>query len=50
MRNHAVDKYVNQWIINIEDIKERVREIHKLVKKNNLNMAYSLLPNEKNIF
>ncbi|CDH07883.1 conserved hypothetical protein [Xenorhabdus bovienii str. oregonense] len=47
LRNQAVENYVNQWIINIEDITNRVHRIHELVKINKLNMAYALLPEER---
>lgn len=46
LRNQAVEKYVNQWIVNITDITNNVHEIHELVKENKLDIAYSLMPTE----
>ncbi|WP_072161193.1 MULTISPECIES: DUF4291 domain-containing protein [Xenorhabdus] len=47
LRNQAVEHYVNQWIINIEDITSKAHRIHELVKINKLDMAYDLLPEER---
>ncbi|WP_338804666.1 DUF4291 domain-containing protein [Xenorhabdus griffiniae] len=47
LRNQAVEHYVNQWIINIEDITSKAHRIHELVKMNKLDMAYDLLPEER---
>ncbi|MDE1495135.1 DUF4291 domain-containing protein [Xenorhabdus bovienii] len=47
LRNQAVENYVNKWIINIEDITNKVHHIHKLVKMNKLDMVYDLLPEER---
>ncbi|WP_275368523.1 DUF4291 domain-containing protein [Xenorhabdus bovienii] len=46
LRNQAVERYVNKWIINIEDITNRAHQIHELVKMNKLGMANNLLPEE----
>jgi hypothetical protein len=42
-----VDNYVNQWIVNIEDITNQVPYIYELAKMNKLDEAYHLLPEEK---
>ncbi|PHM48329.1 DUF4291 domain-containing protein [Xenorhabdus miraniensis] len=47
LRNQAVEKYVNHWIIKISDVTEQAHEIHRLVQKNELDMAKSLLPEER---
>lgn len=47
LRNQAVESYVNHWIVKISDVTEQAYEIHDLVKKNNLDMAKSLLPEER---
>lgn len=43
----AVEKYVNDWIVSIEDITSSSKEIHQLVIKGNLEKAKSMLPNEE---
>ncbi|MBD2821566.1 DUF4291 domain-containing protein [Xenorhabdus sp. 42] len=47
LRNKAVEDYVNHWIVNITDITELANEIDDQVKNNNLDMAKSLLPEER---
>ncbi|PHM35797.1 hypothetical protein Xmau_04456 [Xenorhabdus mauleonii] len=47
LRNQAVENYVNQWIINIEDITKKAHYIYELVKMDKLDMAYDLLPEER---
>ena len=42
----AVEKYVNKWIVNIEDISEKCREIHSLILAKKTEEAISLLPLE----
>ncbi len=42
----AVDKYVDEWIIGIEDITEFCHETYELVKANKIKEAKDLLPVE----
>ncbi|MDW7695327.1 DUF4291 domain-containing protein [Flammeovirgaceae bacterium SG7u.111] len=43
----AVEKYVNEWIVEIEDISEKCKHIHLLINKNKIEEAIQLLPQEK---
>jgi hypothetical protein len=43
----AVDAYVNEWIVAIEDVTERARRIEALVADGDLEQAESLRPVEK---
>jgi len=43
----AIEKYISDWIISIEDITEYCRKICQLVEQNNVNQATTMLPNEK---
>lgn len=43
----AVDKYINEWIVSIEDITPLCKHIHSLISIN-IEEAQSLLPKEKN--
>ncbi|PHM36568.1 DUF4291 domain-containing protein [Xenorhabdus innexi] len=47
LRNQAVENYVNRWIMNITDITDKAHDIHELVKNNQLDIAKSLLPEER---
>ncbi len=47
LSKQAVDLYVNQWIRGITDIGEQVREIHELVRRDKMDAAQALLPNER---
>lgn len=42
----AVEKYVNDWIVEIEDISEKCRKIHSLILDKKTEEAKSLLPLE----
>lgn len=42
----AVDKYVNNWIVSIEDVSEKCKKIHSLMLDNNMEEAKKLLPHE----
>lgn len=42
----AVEKYVSEWIVDIEDISEKCREIHSLILAKKTEEAKSLLPLE----
>jgi hypothetical protein len=43
----AVDKYVDEWIVSIEDITAYSQNIHQLVKDKKMGQAMELLPDEK---
>ncbi len=42
----AVEKYVNYWIVSIEDISEKCRHIHSLILDKKIEEATKLLPLE----
>jgi hypothetical protein len=42
----AVEKYVNEWIVAIEDISEKCQKIHSLILAKKTEEAISLLPHE----
>ncbi|GAA5042323.1 hypothetical protein GCM10011506_44310 [Marivirga lumbricoides] len=42
----AVEKYVNDWIVSIEDISDKCRQIHSLVLDKKIEEAKQLLPHE----
>jgi len=42
----AVEKYVNEWIVSIDDISEKCRKIHSLILDKKTKEAKSLLPPE----
>ena len=42
----AIDKYVNDWIVSIEDISEKCRDIHSLILEKKIKEATQLLPLE----
>jgi hypothetical protein len=42
----AVEKYVNEWIVGIEDISKKCREIHSLILNDKTEEAKCLLPLE----
>jgi hypothetical protein len=43
----AVEKYIKDWIISIEDITPACKEIYKKVQTGDIKAAKSLLPDEK---
>lgn len=43
----AVEKYISDWIICIDNITEYCKQIHKLILENKINQATIMLPNEK---
>jgi hypothetical protein len=43
----AVEKYINEWIIGIEDITPACREIYRKVQTGDIKAAKGLLPDEK---
>ena len=42
----AVEKYVNDWIVSIDDISEKCREIHSLILDKKIQEATQLIPLE----
>jgi hypothetical protein len=42
----AVRKYVNEWIVSIEDITDYCKSVHQLILQGNIEEAKELLPNE----
>ena len=46
----AVEKYIKEWIINIEDITEQCKQIHELIRKNEISQATMMLPDEKEYY
>lgn len=47
LRKDAVFNYVNQWTLNITDVTELAHQINHLVQQNKLEIAKSLLPEER---
>jgi hypothetical protein len=47
LTGEAVHKYVNEWIMNIEDITPSCKEIYRKVQTGDIKTAKSLLPQEK---
>ena len=47
LANEALSLYVNEWILNLEDITGFATEIHTLVKQDKLGKAKRLLPKER---
>ena len=43
----AVDKYVNEWVVSIDDISDECRRIHALILDGKVDEAKLLLPEEK---
>lgn len=43
----AVKKYVEEWIVSIEDISERCHTIHALVNSRDMEAAMAMLPEER---
>lgn len=42
----AVPKYVNEWILSIEDITDHCKVIHEMIAKGDLETAKALMPKE----
>jgi hypothetical protein len=43
----AVEKYIGNWIVSIDDITESCKELHQLIIENKIDQARDLLPNEQ---
>ncbi|ASZ11256.1 DUF4291 domain-containing protein [Chitinophaga pendula] len=43
----AVASYIEDWIVDIEDITTHCKEIYELIKADEINQAMDLLPNEQ---
>ena len=46
----AVEQYINEWIVSLEDITDNCKKIHTLIINNKINQATKLLPNELKYF
>ncbi|WP_282162850.1 DUF4291 domain-containing protein [Ulvibacterium marinum] len=46
----AVEKYVNEWIVSIEDITDFSKKVHRLFTNGDLEKAKSMLPIEETYF
>ena len=46
----AIDKYLHNWIVSIEDITKKCAHIHELVNSKNFDKALLLLPKELRYF
>ncbi|WP_264530148.1 DUF4291 domain-containing protein [Flavobacterium sp. N502540] len=47
LKEEAIKKYVNEWIVQIDDITDLSKEIHQLILNNNLEMVKDKLPKEE---
>lgn len=47
LKDVAVIKYVNEWIVSIENITDRCTAIYELIQKDKIDEAMLLLPEEK---
>ncbi len=43
----AVEKYVNDWIVQVDDITENCKYLYQLVNEGKINQAKDLLPQEQ---
>lgn len=46
LSGEAVDRYLDEWIVDISDVTELAHEIHRLVVEGSLARATNLLPIE----
>lgn len=47
LKEEAVEKYINEWIVQIDDITDLSKEIHQLILNNSIEKAKDKLPKEK---
>ena len=47
LKGEAVEKYINEWIVNIEDITPTAHRIYELIQAGDEEEAKPLLPNER---
>ncbi|MFV0328205.1 MAG: DUF4291 domain-containing protein [Dysgonomonas sp.] len=47
LSGNAIDEYISNWIISIEDITNYCKQIHQLIYDNKIIQAKNLLPNEQ---
>ena len=47
LRGTAVEKYINEWIVSIEDITEKCHLIKEIIGRGDMSLAQSMLPVEK---
>lgn len=43
----AVEKYISEWIMQVDNITDKCKNIHQLIKENKINQAKDLLPIER---
>lgn len=43
----AVENYISDWIVGIDDITEYCKQIHQLINEDKINQAKALMPNEQ---
>jgi len=47
LSNIAVEKYINDWILQIDNITDSCKEIHKFLNEDKIDEAKNLLPKEQ---
>jgi len=47
LSRHIIEKYVDEWVVEIEDLTPLVRKIHALVKAGQIDKGRKLLPPER---
>lgn len=47
LKDEAMKRYVNDWIVNIQDITPLVSDIHKLLKRDDFTTIQDMLPQER---
>nr|WP_255204936.1 DUF4291 family protein [Actinomadura sp. BRA 177] len=47
LSRHIIDRYVDDWILDIEDRTSLARRIHDLLKSGRASQAKALLPKER---
>lgn len=47
LSRHVIDHYIDDWIMNIQDLTPLVRKIHRLINDGNAAKANGLLPPER---
>ena len=50
LKGSAVEKYINEWIVSIENITEKCHLIKEIIDSGDMRLAQSLLPLEENYF
>ncbi len=47
IRRHLIGRYVDEWVLEIQDLTPSVRKIHALIKAGHVDKARKLLPSER---